>query len=80
MTIKEWNEKYPIGTPVRYFPILHLDDFIDAKTRTEAWPLGHGAAVVSIEGRSGGMGLDHLQPLVDGVPGAFFNVEDAVSV
>ena len=43
MTANEWNEKYPIGTKVRYFPIKdELDMFTDSETRNEAWELGMG--------------------------------------
>ena len=28
-TVASFNEKYPIGTPVRYFPIKGEDDYID---------------------------------------------------
>lgn len=58
MTAKEWNEKYPIGTPVFYRPILGLNEGRDTKTRSEAWTLGHGAAVVKIDGLAGWVWLD----------------------
>lgn len=56
-----WNEKYPPGTPVDL-----TDDHGKVhrtKTRSEAWCLGHGAAVVSVEGRSGGYDLERIKPV-----------------
>lgn len=63
MTAKEWNEKYPPGTPVRYYPLIGKDDPppMDTFTRSEAWNLGHGAPVVLLVGKTGGYSLDHLK-------------------
>lgn len=58
-----WNRLYPVGTPVRYRPILGEDAYELAETRTPAWLVGHGRAVVSITGRSGGVFLDHIEVL-----------------
>jgi hypothetical protein len=57
----QWNARHPIGTKVRYFPVMGEPDFDEAETRSEAWTLGHGAAVVKITGRAGGVLLDHLE-------------------
>lgn len=66
MTDTEWNRKYPVGTRVRYFPIMgELETHIDSVTRSEAWTLGHGAAVVKIVGTAGGVSLSHLTVLPD---------------
>ena len=56
MTAFEFNAKYPVGTRVRYWPVLPREgeraqyDFTDTVTRTPAWEVG-GQAVVSIEGK-----------------------------
>ena len=42
-TVESFNEKYPIGTPVRYWPVKGFDDHLDTVTRSEAWALGHGS-------------------------------------
>ena len=60
MTADEFNELYPVGTAVRYHSIIDSREYIDSKTRTTAWTLGHGAAVVSVNGFSGGVGLEAL--------------------
>lgn len=64
MTADEWNEKHPPGTAVRYYPVRgHVVLSEDTETRSEAWELGHGAPVVKVRGRTGGVLLDHLQVL-----------------
>ncbi|MCP4573262.1 MAG: hypothetical protein GY838_12985 [bacterium] len=71
ITAAEFNERYPIGTPVTYYPVLPvMDDFPPVKswTRTPAWELGHGAPVVSIEGKTGGMYLEHIELRKDDFP------------
>lgn len=55
-----WNVSNPIGTPVRYWPVLGDPHHVESKTRSEAWVLGDGTPVVSIAGRSGGVHLGHL--------------------
>ena len=55
---KLWNDKCPPGTPVT----LRLDngDTLDTVTRSEAWLLGHGQAVISVDGKSGGWALERV--------------------
>lgn len=60
MTAEEWNRTHPVGTPVRYFPVKGSLKHTDTKTRSLAWTLDSGHAVVMIEGRAGGVSLDHL--------------------
>lgn len=59
MTAQEFNEIYPVGTAVTYFPIMG-EEGRETKTRSEAWELGHGAVVVLVEGQTGGVSIDHL--------------------
>jgi hypothetical protein len=61
MTAEQWNEKYPVGTKVFYHPIIDEPEGRETKTRSEAWTLGHGAAVVKIEGLAGGVLLEALE-------------------
>lgn len=65
ITAEEWNKKYSIGTPVRYWPCLGGSNYETAETRTEAWTLASGHHVVSITGRAGGVCLDNIEPLED---------------
>ncbi|MCX5112173.1 hypothetical protein OOK13_40440 [Streptomyces sp. NBC_00378] len=67
MTADEWNERYPVGTPVLAYPGTRDDEPLDTVTRTPAWTLGHGAAVVSVEGEAGGIHLTHVDPMGGGL-------------
>jgi len=54
-----FNDLNPIGTPV--IKIDDMGNHIETKTRSEAWVLGHGQAVVSVEGPHGGaMNLERI--------------------
>lgn len=61
MTAQQFNQQYPIGTAFKFFPIMGLPAFEETTTRSEAWALGHGAAVVKVEGRAGGVSIEHLE-------------------
>ena len=61
MTAEEFNAKYPIGSLCHYFPIKGEPSHQVTKTRSEAWALGHGDVVVAVEGRTGGVLIDHLE-------------------
>jgi hypothetical protein len=63
MTAVEWNERFPVGTPVKAYPRTRQDEPLMTRTRSEAWELGHGEAVVSVEGYRGGIILAHVKPL-----------------
>lgn len=63
---KRWNELYPVGTPVRYWPVLpptRSAPPFDTTTRSEAWTLGSGDVVVLVVGRTGGVRLSHVETL-----------------
>jgi len=53
-TAQEFNDRYPVGTPVAAFPITRDDPPLLTTTRTPAWELGHGTPVVSA--------LTHIDP------------------
>ena len=64
MTAEEWNRKYKVGTVIKYYPWLGPNSSAEiSKTRSEAWELGNGDAVVLIEGRSGGVALRNVEVL-----------------
>lgn len=63
MTAAVWNERHPVGTAVDYYPIAGDPEFVRTETRTPAWELGHGAAVVSVKGKTGGVLISHCRPL-----------------
>ena len=64
LSAERFNQKYPIGSSFNYFPNRGIPDSVDVVTRTEAWALGHGAVVVSVNGRAGGLSIEHLKPVV----------------
>lgn len=52
----------PIGTPCIYYPLKPFDrsEAVKTRIRSEPWVLGHGAVVVAIEGRAGGVSIEHI--------------------
>lgn len=60
MTPEEFDKKYPIGTKFKYYPISGSPEFDEVETRSIAWALGHGAVVVKVTGRAGGVSISHL--------------------
>lgn len=62
ITAEQFAAKAPIGTPVRYWPVLPCrdDEFVETAIRSEPWALGHGAIVVKVEGRAGGVSIEHI--------------------
>jgi hypothetical protein len=59
----EFAKGFPVGTPCVYFPTSPFKDAEaeEAVIRSEPWVLGHGAAVVAITGRPGGVLIDHIK-------------------
>lgn len=62
MRATEWNKKYPVGTPVRYWSMLREGEGTVSRTRSEAWNAS-GSDMVLVEGRSGGIALTHVDPI-----------------
>jgi hypothetical protein len=60
MIIKEFSERFPIGTKVKYFPIKGINGYVETEITSEPWVLGHGEAVVKIKDRRGGVCVSHL--------------------
>ncbi|MEV7013340.1 hypothetical protein [Streptosporangium sp. NPDC051022] len=58
-----WNADHPVGAPVRYWPGWSEGEGRVSRTRTPAWTLGSGEAVVSVEGYPGGIALTHVEPI-----------------
>jgi hypothetical protein len=64
LTADEFNAKFPVGTAVRYWPVLPAVPSIpprETKTRSAAWTLGDGHPVVMIEGLAGCVSILHLE-------------------
>lgn len=68
MTADEWNAAHPVGTPVRYWPVMpkREGEAVDTVTRSEAWsPMERSSsrAIVLVKGIAGGVALSHLEVL-----------------
>lgn len=62
-TAEQWNERYPVGTPVEYRATWgQSEPTLRTRTRSHAWTLPHGDGIVKIEGRAGGVALWALDP------------------
>lgn len=61
MKAADWNRDNPVGTLVHYFPIGGQPDYRETRTRSEAWDLDCGYALVKVEGLVGGVVLEHLR-------------------
>lgn len=69
LTAAQWNSQFSIGTRVRAYPIIGDEDTaFNTKTRSEAWTLGDGSAVVLIEGRTGGYYLNAIKAIAEPRP------------
>lgn len=60
MTVEQFNAQVPVGTRVKYHPIIGRPDFVYSTTRSEAWEMC-GAVVVKIEGRAGGVDVEAIE-------------------
>lgn len=60
-----FNERFPIGTPVRYWTGVREGEGKVSKTRTEAQVLGGHTAVVWVEDEASCIALTHVRVLAD---------------
>lgn len=71
ITAEEFNEKYDVGTPVFFWPGWRKNEAgkdipaMVSKTSTPAWEMPGGQQVVTVEGRAGGMWLQHVEIIPD---------------
>lgn len=68
-----FNREYPVGTPVRYWPVRHEDGSFDTTwepregmVRGVAYVNSAGGAVVFVTGITGCVSISHLEPLTIG--------------
>ena len=61
MTPAQFAERFPVGTPVRFYPVRGLPHYEETTIRSEPWELGNGAIVIKITGRTGGVQIEHIQ-------------------
>ncbi len=62
LTADQWNARHPAGTLVLAWPGTRDVEPLVTMTRSAAWPLGDGTPVVAVEGKAGGIHLDHVEP------------------
>ena len=55
-----FNEKYPVNTKVKYYPLKGAETFTETTILSECWPLDSGDLVVKVAGKSGGVSIDHI--------------------
>lgn len=63
LTAEAFNDKFPVGSRFKYFKVMGIPDSVEVTTRSMAWELGSGHAVVSLTGRAGGFHISHMQYL-----------------
>lgn len=57
-----WNAAHYVGQVFFYFPVRG-ELPVQVRTRSEAWETHGGDVIVMVEGRSGGVSVEHLQPV-----------------
>lgn len=58
--VDEFNAKHPVGSECFYYPVAGHSQRHLSKTRSRAWVIASNMPVVLLEGRSGGIHIDHL--------------------
>lgn len=59
--VRAWNDRHPVGTRVRYWPLTKARDAKETTTRSEATLLAGVAPVVRLEGVPGCVSLSHVE-------------------
>jgi len=59
--VARFNLLYPVGTPVRFYPVWGLDTFSEYVTREPAYLLNEKQAAIFLEGKSGCVSLWHVE-------------------
>lgn len=60
----DFTARYPVGTPVRYWPGVRDEGSARLSTiRSAAWALLSGQAIVKVAGYPGGIALSHVEPM-----------------
>lgn len=52
---------FPVGRKVRFYPWTQSSQHVDSSIRSAPWALGDGTLVVKIDGKAGGVSVDHLE-------------------
>ena len=62
MIATDFAKAAPVGTECLYFSVKPFDrtKALKTKIRSAPWVLGHGAVVVAVEGKAGGVSIGHI--------------------
>ena len=62
MICEQFARQAPIGTACTYYPIkpFRAEEALKTRIRSAPWVLGHGAVVVAVDGRAGGVSIEHI--------------------
>lgn len=64
MNIEQANNTFPIGTKVKYYPLVsNKENFTEHEVQSEPWELGHGDIVMKVSDKSGGVCIEHLEAI-----------------
>ncbi len=61
---KVFNQRYPVGTQFNYYLTPGVSARETVVTSSEAWHMRNGRVVVRVEGKLGGISVNHLEPIV----------------
>ena len=61
--VGQFNELFPLGTPVIYWAGAREGEGVVSTTRSPAWLMGEHTPVVKVEGYAGGIALTHVCPI-----------------
>lgn len=65
MSASGFNRRFPVGSKFRYYPVPGLPGYEEVITRSTAWHMQRGNnLVVRVEGKIGGVSVNHLEPIV----------------
>ena len=66
--VADWNQKFKVGQPVYYHPVIREPERREDRTRTEAYMAASGMAVVHLENESGYVALEAVEPILRPAP------------
>ncbi|HCG2926653.1 TPA: hypothetical protein NJV01_003358 [Escherichia coli] len=64
ITAGVFNLRYPVGSQFHYYLTPGVSERETVVTRSEAWNMRNGRLVVRVEGKLGGISVNHLEPIV----------------
>jgi hypothetical protein len=62
----KFNALFPVGSAVRYYPVLGKPEFVVMRTKSAAYVLSGHTAVVFLEGKAGCVAIENCKPVLTG--------------